>query len=387
MFTIKTFAEINEKIKQGTAVVLTAEEVATMAEEQGVKEVARKVDVVTTGTFGPMCSSGLFMNFGHSTPAIKMSRVWLNDVPAYAGVAAVDAYLGATEIAVDGDGYYGGAHVIEELVSGKSVRLYAEGKGTDCYPRKEIATYISCDDINECTLFNPRNAYQNYAAAINGSKRTCYTYMGMLLPNYGNITYSTSGLLSPLHNDPYLRTIGIGSRIFFCGATGYVAWQGTQHNPMRPRSENGIPIGPAATLSLIGDLKQMSSNYLRAAVYKNYGVSMFVGVGIPIPILDEDMARFVSVKDKDITTTLFDYGAENGRPAVRNVNYEELRSGEVEVNGRKVRTAPLSSFSKAREIADTLRHWILDKKFFLQEPVAALPANTLPKPLAVKEGK
>ncbi len=106
-------------------------------------EAARQVDVVTTGTFAPMCSSGAFINFGHSVPTIKASRVWLNKVPAYAGVAAVDCYLGATETCEDdplnkvypGEFNYGGGHVIQDLVAGKKVHLKATAYGTDCYPK------------------------------------------------------------------------------------------------------------------------------------------------------------------------------------------------------------------------------------------------------------
>lgn len=381
----KTFTEINEKIKKGEAVVLTAEEVVRMADEQGLKATAEKVDVVTTATFGPMCSSGAFLNFGHSDPPIKMAKVWLNHVPAYTGIAAVDAYIGATELA-EGREDYGGAHVIEELVAGKSIRLKAVAQGTDCYPRKELEGYISKESINEAFLFNPRNAYQNYVAATNSTGRILYTYMGMLLPKFGNVTYSTSGQLSPLLNDPYLRTIGVGTRIFLGGAQGYVAWHGTQHNPGKPRGENGVPVGGAGTLSLIGDLKAMTTEYLKAAVFKNYGVSMFVGVGIPIPMLDEDMARFVTVRDREIKTTLLDYGVPGrSRPTLKVVDYEELKSGFVELNGRKVRTAPLSSLFKARKIAATLKEWIGRGEFLLQEPAAPLPANATVKPLDVKE--
>lgn len=381
----KTFAEINEKIKKGEAVVLTAEEVVRMADEQGLKATAEKVDVVTTATFGPMCSSGAFVNFGHSDPPIKMAKVWLNQVPAYTGIAAVDAYIGATELA-EGREDYGGAHVIEELVAGKSVRLKALAQGTDCYPRKELEGYVSKETINEAFLFNPRNAYQNYVAATNSTNRILYTYMGMLLPKYGNVTYSTSGQLSPLLNDPYLRTIGVGTRIFLGGTQGYVAWHGTQHNPQKARGENGVPVGGAGTLSLIGDLKAMTTEYLKAAVFKNYGVSMFVGVGIPIPMLDEDMARFVTVRDREIKTTLLDYGVPGrSRPTLKVVDYEELKSGFVELNGRKVRTAPLSSIFKARQIAATLKGWIERGEFLLQEPAAPLPADATVKPLDVKE--
>ena len=379
---VKSYEQINEKIKKGEAVILTAGEFKKMVEEQGIKETAKKVDVVTTGTFGPMCSSGAFLNFGHSDPPIRMKKVWLNDVPAYAGVAAVDAFLGATEEAENGRPNYGGAHVIQELIEGKKIKLRAIGTGTDCYPKKEIECFIDKNCINEAFLFDPRNAYQNYAAAANSTNTTKYTYMGTLLPNLGNVNYSTSGEWSPLLNDPYLRTIGIGTRIFLGGTTGYVAWNGTQHNPTRPRNENGVPLGTAATLSLVGDLKHMSSEYIRAAYYKNYGVSMFVGVGIPIPVLDLEMAKYLAVRDKDIQTSIFDYGiGERNRPAFRVVNYNELKSGRIELNGKQVRTAPLSSMFKAREIAEKLKQWIIKGDFLIQQPVQTLPQNTSVKPL------
>ena len=81
----KTVAEINEKIKSGKAVVATAEEIIGIAREKGLARTARDVDVVTTGTFGPMCSSGVYLNLGHSRPRIKLGggRASLNDVPAY----------------------------------------------------------------------------------------------------------------------------------------------------------------------------------------------------------------------------------------------------------------------------------------------------------------
>lgn len=381
----KSYAEINEKIQKGEAVIMTAEEIIAMIDEQGIKETTKKVDVVTTGTFGPMCSSGAFINFGHSDPPIRMAKVTLNNVPAYAGLAAVDAYLGATELAEDSDDY-GGAHVLEALVAGKSVELKATASGTDCYPRKSINCMINKDMLNECILFNPRNAYQNYAAATNSTNKTLYTYMGTLLPNFGNVTYSTAGQLSPLLNDPYLRTIGIGTKIFLGGAQGYVAWNGTQHNPGKARNENGIPTSGAATLSVIGNLKEMSSEYLKAAVYTKYGVSLFVGIGIPIPLLDEDVTRYAAVRDQDITTTLFDYGIpKRSRPALRTVNYAELKSGSIELRGKKVRTAPLSSLHKARQIADTLKSWIQKGEFTLTEPAGALPSQVSVKSLDAKE--
>ncbi|MDK2985736.1 MAG: L-aspartate semialdehyde sulfurtransferase [Clostridia bacterium] len=382
----KTYSEINEKIKKGEAVVVTAEEIIPMVEEKDAEAVAQEVDVVTTATFGPMCSSGVFLNFGHSDPPIRMKKVWLNDVPAYSGIAAVDAYLGATEEKEkNGEGLYGGAHVIQDLLDGKKVKLRALGTGTDCYPNKEVEGYITLADINEAFMFNARNAYQNYAAATNSTSKTLYTYMGVLLPKFGNVTYSTSGQLSPLLNDPEYRTIGIGTRIFFGGTIGYVSWNGTQHNSNQKRTENGVPVGPAGTLSLIGNLKEMSSEFIEAAVYEKYGVSLFVGVGIPIPVLDAEMVKKVAVKDEEIYTLVIDYGVpKRGRPVLARVSYAELKSGHITIEGKQVPTAPLSSIKKARNIANILKDWILQGSFFLQEPVQSLPANNSVGPMKLK---
>lgn len=380
----KTYEEINEKIRRGEAVVVTAEEIIDIVKEEGVENAARKVDVITTGTFGPMCSSGAFINFGHSDPPIKMTKVWLNDVPAYAGLAAVDAYIGATELSETQGMIYGGAHVIEDLIAGKKVKLESEAYGTDCYPRKEITTYINKDVLNEAYLFNPRNAYQNYAVAVNTSAKTLYTYMGTLLPRLGNATYSTSSQLSPLLNDPFLRTIGIGTRVFLGGAQGYVAWQGTQFNPSQNRAENGVPTAPAGTLALIGNLKDMNTEYIRAATFHGYGITLFVGVGVPIPVLDEDVVEKASVSDRDLYATIIDYSVpQRSKPNFGTVSYAELRSGKIEINGKRVRTAPVSSYSKARKIAEELKGWIKQGKFFVQQPIESFPMDGSVKPLEI----
>jgi len=377
--SVKTIDEINEKISEGKAVVVTAEEMIDIVEENGPKKAAQMVDVVTTGTFSPMCSSGAFINFGHSSPPIRMTRVWLNDVMAYAGIAAVDAYIGATELSESQGMAYGGAHVIEDFIAGKDIRLRAESYGTDCYPRKSITTTINKDNVNQAFMFNPRNCYQNYAAATNSTDRTIYTYMGTLLPNFGNVTYCTSGQLSPLLNDPEYRTIGIGTRVFIGGTQGYVAFQGTQHDPGQERMPNGTPVGPAGTLALIGDMKKMSTRFVRAAVYEKYGTTLFVGVGIPIPVLDEDMAVKTAVSDKDIYTKIVD---KSGKTSFsQTVTYQELRSGFVTINNKKVPTAPLSSMVKAREIALLLKTRIQKGEFLLTRPAELLPreANRLNK--------
>ncbi|MFH1678843.1 MAG: homocysteine biosynthesis protein [Candidatus Omnitrophota bacterium] len=382
----KTIREINEKIKKGEVVVVTAEEIIDIVAQKGLKKAAQEVDIVTTATFGPMCSSGAYFNIGHSNPKIKLGggRVCLNDVPVYAGFAAVDVYIGATAIPDDdprnkvfpGEFKYGGGHVIEELVAGRDLRLAASVYGTDCYPRKKIDTWINIKDLNEAVLFNPRNAYQNYNVAVNLSDKMIYTYMGTLKPKLGNANYCSAGQLSPLLNDPYYKTIGIGTKIFLGGGVGYVVWQGTQHNPAVKRKENGTPCAPAGTLAVLGDLKQMKAEWLRGTAMQGYGVTLTVGIGIPIPILNEEICKYTAVKDEDIYTQIIDYSEfypVGKKESLGEVNYAQLKSQKINIQGKDVPTGNLSSYSKAVEIAGILKGWIKKGDFLLSEPVAYLP--------------
>jgi len=382
----RNIAEINEKIRKGQAVVVTAEEVIDLVEKEGVERAAREVDVVTTGTFSPMCSSGAFFNLGHSKPRIKVGggRAYLNDVPAYTGIAAMDIYLGATAIPDDdprnrvhpGPFNYGGGHVIEDLLAGKDVRLVVSAYGTDCYPRKRLETWINLKDLNEAVLFNVRNAYQNYNVAVNLSGKTIYTYMGVLKPNLGNANYCSAGQLSPLLNDPHYKTIGIGTRIFLGGGVGYVAWHGTQHNPDVLRSDSGVPRRGAGTLAVIGELRQMSPRWLVGTSMLGYGCTITVGVGIPIPVLSDEILRCTAVKNEEIFAPVVDYAEafpHHTPDILGEVSYEELNSGRILVHGKQVPTASLSSYPRAVEIANTLKEWILKGSFLLTEPVAPLP--------------
>ena len=385
---MKTVEEINEKIKKGKALVLTAEEIIDFVDQKGTKKAAEAVDVVTTGTFGPMCSSGAYFNVGHSKPRIKIGggKAYLNDVPVYTGFAAVDIILGATAIPDDdprnavfpGKFAYGGGHVIEELVSGKEVRLTATAYGTDCYPRKKLETRITLDDMNEAVLFNPRNCYQNYNVAVNLSDRPIYTYMGVLQPRLGNANYCSAGQLSPLLCDPFYRTIGVGTRIFLGGGRGYVAWQGTQHSPCVPRTDLGVPKVSAGTIAVIGDLKQMDPRWLRGTSFRGYGVTLTVGIGVPIPILDEETVVHAAVRDEDIVAQVVDYSEtypqrESG--SLAEVSYAQLKTGEISLDGKKVPTASLSSYAMAREIAGILKDRIRKGQFLLTECVQQLPSS------------
>ena len=381
----KTIKEINQRIKEGKAVVVTAQEMAEVVKRKGAAKAAREIDVVTTGTFSPMCSSGAIINFGHTKPTTKAAKVWLNDVPAYAGLAAVDVYLGATEPAEDdplnrvhpGQFKYGGGHVIQDLVAGKPVRLRATAYGTDCYPNRSIKKKATLSDFPNAILLNPRNGYQNYNCAVNLTNKTVYTYMGVLKPHAGNANYATAGQLSPLLNDPFYRTIGLGTKIFLGGAKGYVIGPGTQHKPNVKRGKNGVPLSPAGTLMVMGNLKEMDAKWVAGVSMLGYGCSLAVGLGVPIPVLNEEVARFAGVSDEEIFTQIIDYGKDYPKgegKSLGQVSYAELKSGSIRFRGREVPTVPLSSYVRALEIANILKGWIEKGEFVLTEPQEMLPS-------------
>ncbi len=393
---MKTYAEINAKIESRKAVVLTAEEVIDYVERRGPEKAAEEVDVVTTATFGPMCSSGCFLNFGHSKPKIRMTEAWIDDVPVYCGVAAVDVYLGATQLRYNdpanlyypGEFRYGGGHVIEKLVAGQKVQLFALSYGTDDYPRREIRTLFDIDDLNQAIVVNPRNCYQNYNLAVNLSERPIYTYLGYLKPGMKNLTYCSAGQLSPLLNDPFYETIGIGTRVWLAGAQGHVYAEGTQHSPVCERTPNGVPAEGAGTLALTANMKEMNPDFVRGISLRGYGVSLALGVGVPIPILDQSIIERTAVRDRDIYAPVIDYSSDypnrTGK-VICSLNYEELKRGEVSINGKKVEVGSLSSYAKALEIANILKDEIEQGEFLLSEPLRKLPVEQRMKTLEMRD--
>ena len=379
MSTQRTLDAINERIRHQTVIVDTAEAFKARAAEVGVAQAFEAVDIVTTGTFEPMESSGAMLNLGHTDPPIKIRDCRIDGVPAYAGFGAVDLYIGAGQAAEHSPNdsgplrERGGGHVIADLIAGKALSLQATGQATDCYPRGRLTTTITRETINQFYLFNPRNLYQNFIVGVNGGDRPLATYLGPLQPNLGNAVYANSGALSPLMNDPELNAVGIGSRIFLGGGVGYIAWEGTQHFPLQRRLPNQTPIGPAATLALIGDAKQMQSQWVRGCYFKGYGPSLMLGVGVAIPLLNERIATHCAVQDQDLVAPVMDFSIPRRvRPTFGLVSYAQLKSGQLTLNGQKVRTAPLASIYLSRQVASELKDWITAGQFELTQPVAPL---------------
>jgi uncharacterized protein (DUF39 family) len=126
----------------------------------------------------------------------------------------------------------------------------------------------------------------------------------------------------------------------------------------------------------MGDLKQMRPQWLVGVSLQGYGCSLAVGLGIPIPLLNEEIAAHTAVSDEDIFTQVVDYGHDypNGiSKSHGQVSYAELKSGVIRFNGDEIPTVPLSSVVKAREICEIMKKKISQGKFTLGEPQFTLP--------------
>jgi L-aspartate semialdehyde sulfurtransferase len=173
-----------------------------------------------------------------------------------------------------------------------------------------------------------------------------------------------------------LRLIGIGTRIFLGGGIGYIAWEGTQHFPLQKRLPNRTPIGPAATVALIGDAKQMNAKWVRGCYFRNYGPSLMLGVGVPLPVLNEEVVAACAVKDEELVAPVVDFSIPRRvRPTFGLVSYAQLKTGRIVIEGKTIRVAPLASIYLSRCVALELKEWIQEGKFTLTEPVANLSTD------------
>lgn len=342
---MRTYKKINSKIEEGKVTVITAEEASKIIKEIGIDKAFEKIDIVTTGAFNAVDSLSVYLNLDSTFTKNRLKNITLNNIPILGN--AKDIHINIAEESKDLGYEYGGSHLIYDLVSGKGVNLVASIKGHD----KEVNKMIYGSDINKGYLSCFRYSNNNFAN-INSSDKAIYTSTGVLLPNMECINYSSSGKVGK----NILDLIGNGTKILVAGGEGYITVDGNGFNK---------EIKPKIDFSFVSDLSKVDLKYISPAVYENYGVSMFIGISIPIPILNIDILKMF---DKSTDIDIVDYGLEK-KPIIKSVKFEELQSGKININGRFVKTAPLSSFKKAKEISTLLKNKILNGEFLLAKPV------------------
>ena len=370
----RTFEEINEKIRNGKVKVLTAQEAKILAEEKGIDYILNNIDVVVCATFEMNVNALVYLSFGQTDPLIYFQDATINSVPC-CPLGPTD--LALSSVATSRDNYeYSGANVLEELVSKKDVYLRCTGKRLEVFPNKEFETWFNLRFLNQARLLLNQCINQNGIVATNSSDKDINSHMGTLISHVENATFNSSSYLNPLINDPFCKTIGIGTKVWVSGADGVIVGEGSNHNPLQKRNECGIPVGPAITLSCMVDIKMMKPKYLRAGFIKSYGPVLFVGVGVPIPVLDEEIAEHLTINDEKIHTTIVDFSIpRRTKPTFGQCTYKELRTSTVIINKKPTLVAPLSSMAWAIDICNILKEEIINKNFYLNKPVISIPMD------------
>lgn len=368
----RTYSEINDKIKTNKAKILTVAEAKGLIKDKGVKHFADNVDAVVCASFEMHTNVLLYLNFGQTDPLIYFSDAYINGVPAYP--------LGPTDLAVScvvhspENPEYGGAHVLEDLVKRKDLHLKANGKNLEVFPNKQFESWFNLKDLNQARLILNQGINQNNIVATNSGDKDINSHMGTLIGHLENSTYNSSSFLNPLINDPFCKTIGIGTKVWVGGAQGFVVGSGSNHNPLQKRNKQGIPVGPGITLSLLADIEHMQAKWVRGGYLKSFGPVLYIGVGVPIPVLNEEIAESLSITDEKINTTIVDFSIpRRTKPTFGQCTYSELRTSTVLINKKPTLAAPLSSMAWAIDICNTLKESILNKTFLLAEPI--LPVN------------
>jgi putative methanogenesis marker 16 metalloprotein len=307
----RTIPEIQDKIDNGDAVVLSAAEIGAkvLAGEQiGLED----VDVVTTATRGIMSGTYAVLSFKVSEPDsfVRASEVFLNGVPAVVGPCPNER-LGVLDLIVLGTAHsesdlrYGGGHLFRDMVEGKPIKVdvtTSEGK--------KFSVETSLSEIPFARLYATRHAFKNYRAFVNPGKESLNTIFHALPfeGEYKEMTFCGCGELNPIENDPKLETIGIGTRVLLNGAEGFVTGYGTRSVPDNPN------------LTGFADMHDMIPEYMGGFV-TSAGPEIINTWAVPIPILHEGMLENILKLDREITLKLVDVA---GRIPLCDITYGDV---------------------------------------------------------------
>ncbi len=294
---MKSIGEINEKLKRGEAVVLTAQEFKASV-RKGKQMSPNDVDVVTTATFGVMSGTAALLSIPVAERGeFKGAReVYINDVPAFPGpcpnesLGLVEAMLYGTMPSRKDPKRYGGGHALHDLVSGKEVTVDVTTNEGNTFTRRR-----GLRDLELAQMVTTRSCFKNYMAIVNtreSTVSTIFSALGLRGP-YQEVTISGCGELNPIENDPHLKTIGVGTRVLLNGSIGYVTGRGTRSTPERPN------------LALCGDLKTMRPDSMGGFI-TSHSPDTMISVAIPIPVINEESLENLTVLDEQIELPIVD---------------------------------------------------------------------------------
>ena len=307
----RSIGEINRKLQNGEAVVLTASELCQEVRD-GSDIQFEDVDVVTAGTCGLMSGTYAVVSFQFCEPNrfVRAERLFFNGIEGYPGpcpnerIGLVDAViLGTRHSTKQSD--YGGGHLFKEIVAGEPIEVEVV---TD--EGNTLKNTITIHEMPYAMLHGSRHAFRNYVGFVNPGSEPIKTIFCSqpLPPDYGGATACGCGELNPIQKDPGLRTIGIGTRVMLNGGIGYVQGLGTRSSIARPN------------LSVVADMHTMNPDFM-GGFHTSAGPEVIQTWAVPIPIIDEIQLKNAKILDKDIPLIITDI---RGRAPLAEATYADL---------------------------------------------------------------
>ncbi len=282
----KRISHINERIKRGDVVVLTAEEFKRKVRD-GCEDELSEVDVVTTGTCGLMSGTAAIFSIEVAERGAfeRAEAAWLNGVPAFPGPCPNER-LGVIDVTVFGTSRssdrYGGGHLFHDIVSGKEVDVEVRAAGGSVFRRT-----ATVEDFMFARLFTTRSAFRNYMGFVNtdeGIVKTIFSVSGLRGP-LKEVSVCGCGEINPLENDPEMRIIKKGTKIMVNGAEGLITGEGTRSTPER------------RNIAVVAEMKKMNPEFMGGFI-TSAGPECITSIAVPVPnivnmgylrVLDEEV--------------------------------------------------------------------------------------------------
>lgn len=292
----RTLSQIKQKIKDGDATVLTAEEVSNLV-RAGEAPKFDDVDVVTTGTCGVMSGTAAIFHIKVGEPGSfkKASKILVNGLPGFPGPCP-NEWLGSVDLIVYGtshsiyDDSYGGGFLFQDMVRGNEIEIEMESINGEI-----LKTTTTLNEMGTAQMLGTRLAFKNYNAFVNPSEESVtsiFNAVNMEGPFEG-LSFSGCGELNPLQNDPHRRILKEGARILLAGSEGTILGPGTRSSDEKPN------------LMISADMHKMDPTFV-GGFKTAAGPEVFNSVAAAIPILNEDIFQDTFILNKDIKLPVAD---------------------------------------------------------------------------------
>lgn len=364
-------AELQHRQAEGLLRVCLAAEFRRRVQEVGLAEAYDQTDVVVAATAEFTSHVSLHLALGPTDPPIRLRDPQLAGVSALATGSGTDLVLSK-----------GGGRVLAQWLAGGSVELNAAGEVTPLFPRRELHTSLALEDISSGHLLLPRAISENGLVAVSSAEGLLHTPYGPLLGPFCQALYTCSGADSIGLAMPGLALLGPGSPVLVGGALGWVVGAGGGHQPQPRRLVSGHARTPGAVAAVCAPLHGLQGRWVRAGTMEGQGDVLMVALAAPVPLIDGPTAAGAATSNRALEAPVLDVAIPRRlKPSFGGVSYGALRSGWIDVEGRRLPALPAHSPRLASEIGAELARQLVEGLFPLRLPLAPLGERQGLRPL------